>query len=113
MVDWEHLAQRKIAEIERALPEPIRARATEVPVFFLRAGDRKGDACLGVFEGYSILDGAPTQPDQIPRITLFFDILAQAAKTERAYLSARFGLHTCMNWNTTSAGMKDRSPMSA
>jgi hypothetical protein len=33
MIDWEGLAQQHIAEIQRALPQPIRARATEVPVF--------------------------------------------------------------------------------
>jgi len=41
MIDWEGLAQQHIAEIQRALPEPIRARATEVPVFFSRASDEK------------------------------------------------------------------------
>ena len=34
MIDWEDLATREINKIPRALPEPIRARATEVPVFF-------------------------------------------------------------------------------
>ena len=79
MNDWEGLAQRQIAEIQRALPEPIRARATEVPVFFSRARDGKIGAYLGVFEGYSLLDGSPAQPDEMPRITLFIDTLAQAA----------------------------------
>jgi hypothetical protein len=57
MIDWEDLAQQRVAEIQRGLPESIRARATEVPVFFSR--ERKGRACLGVFEGYSLLDGPP------------------------------------------------------
>jgi integrase len=35
MTDWEDLAQRQVAEIQRALPEPIRVRAMEVPVFTL------------------------------------------------------------------------------
>ena len=52
MIDWEDLAQRQVAEIQRALPESIRVRATEVPVFFSWARERKGRACLGVFEGY-------------------------------------------------------------
>jgi len=76
MIDWEYLAQRQIAETQRALPEPIQARATEVPVFLRWAGTGKRGACLGVFEGYSLLDGAPTQPDEMPRITLFLATLA-------------------------------------
>jgi predicted Zn-dependent protease with MMP-like domain len=83
MIDWEDLAQRQIAKIQRVLPESIRARATEVPVFLSRAGSRKSGACLGVFEGYSLLDGPPTQPDEMPRITLFFDTLARAANYRR------------------------------
>ncbi|MGA8659803.1 MAG: metallopeptidase family protein [Chthoniobacterales bacterium] len=79
MIDWEDLAQGQIAEIQCALPESIRARAIEVPVFLSRAEHRKSGACLGVFEGYSLLDGPPTQPDEMPRITLFFDTLARAA----------------------------------
>jgi hypothetical protein len=46
MIDWEDLAQRQIVEIQRALPESIRARATEVPVFFSRARNGKGGTCL-------------------------------------------------------------------
>ena len=82
-LDWEDLAQRYIAEIQRTLPEPIQARAMEVPVFFLRARDDKGGACLGIFDGYSLIEGAPTRPDEMPRITLFIDTLAQAANYRR------------------------------
>ena len=77
MIDWEDLAQWQVAESQRGLPESIRPRATEVPVFFSR--ERKGRACLGVFEGYSLLNGPPALPHEMPRITLFFDTLAQAA----------------------------------
>lgn len=82
MIDWEHLAQRQVVETQRALPEPIRARAKEVPVFFSRAttGD---DACLGLFEGYTLMDGPPAQPDDMPRITLFIDTLAQVANDQK------------------------------
>jgi predicted Zn-dependent protease with MMP-like domain len=83
MIDWENLAQQQIAEFQHSLPEPIRARATEVPVFLSRTANRKSGACFGVFEGYSLLDGTPTQPDQMPRITLFFDALARAADYRR------------------------------
>jgi hypothetical protein len=83
MIDWEDLAQRQIVEIQRALPESIRARATEVPVFFSRARNGKGGTCLGVFEGYSLMEGPPAQPDEMPRITLFIDTLAQAANQRR------------------------------
>jgi predicted Zn-dependent protease with MMP-like domain len=83
MVDWEDLAQRHIAEIQRTLPEPIRARATEVPVFFISAEDDTGGAYLGIFEGYSLMEGLPTQPDEMPRITLFIDTLAQATDFRR------------------------------
>jgi predicted Zn-dependent protease with MMP-like domain len=83
MVDWEDLAQQYIAEIQRTLPEPVRARAMEVPVFFIRARDGKGGACLGIFEGYSLMEGLPAQPDEMPRITLFIDTLAQAANYRR------------------------------
>ena len=77
MIDWEDLAQRHVSEIQGGLPESIRVRATEVPVFFSR--ERKGRACLGLFEGYSLLDGPPALPLEMPRIILFFDTLAQAA----------------------------------
>ena len=83
MIDWEDLAQRQIVEIQRALPESIRAHATEVPVFFSRARNGKGGTCLGVFEGYSLMEGPPAQPDEMPRITLFIDTLAQAANQRR------------------------------
>jgi predicted Zn-dependent protease with MMP-like domain len=79
MNDWEDLAQQQIDEIQRTLPASIRARVTEVPVFFSRARGGKNNACLGVFEGYSLMDGSPAQPDEMPRITLFLDTLAQAA----------------------------------
>jgi predicted Zn-dependent protease with MMP-like domain len=83
MIDWERLAQRRITEIQRALPEPIRVRATEVPVFFKRATDKQSDTYLGLFEGYSLMDGPPARPDEMPRITLFIDTLAQAADYQR------------------------------
>ena len=83
MIDWEDLAQRQIAEIQQTLPESIRARATQVPVFLSPTGNRKIGACLGVFEGLSLLHGPPTQPDEMPRITLFFETLARAANFRR------------------------------
>ena len=83
MIDWEDVAQQQIAETQRALPESIRARAIEVPVFLKPARGRKGRACLGVFEGYSLMNGPPTQPDEMPRITLFLDALASAANYRR------------------------------
>jgi predicted Zn-dependent protease with MMP-like domain len=83
MIDWESLAQEHIAEIQRALPEPIRDRATEVPVFFGRPKDEEGGSYLGVFEGYSLIEGPPARPDEMPRITLFIDTLAQAANYRR------------------------------
>ena len=46
-------------------------------MFFSR--ERKGRACLGLFEGYSLLNGPPALPHKMPRITLFFDTLVQAA----------------------------------
>jgi predicted Zn-dependent protease with MMP-like domain len=84
MVDWESLAQEQIAEIQRALPEPIRVRATEVPVFFSRAIDGNNSGCLGVFEGYSLMQGPPAQPDEMPRITIFIHAIAQATNYRRA-----------------------------
>lgn len=83
MIDWESLAQERIAEIQDALPEPIRVRAMEVPVFFGRATDQEGDTYLGLFEGYSLMDGPPARPDEMPRITLFVDTLAQTANYQR------------------------------
>ena len=83
MIDWEGLAQQQIAEIQRALPEPIRTRATEVPVFFSRATDEKSGTLLRIFEGYTLMEGPPAQPDEMPRITLFIDTLAQAANYRR------------------------------
>ena len=84
MSDWEYLAQRQITKIQRALPGPIRTRATEVPVFFRPVADKKGLAYLGLFEGFSLIEGPPNQPDEMPRITLFIDTLAQAANYRRA-----------------------------
>ena len=83
MIDWEDLAQRQINKIPRALPEPIRARATEIPVFFSPARTRKSFAYLGVLEGYSLIDGPPNQPVEMPRITLFVNTLTQAANYRR------------------------------
>jgi predicted Zn-dependent protease with MMP-like domain len=83
MTDWEDLAQRQVAETQHALPEPIRARAIEVPVFLKPTRTGKSGACLGVFEGYSLLQGPPSQPDEMPRITLFFDTLARATNYQR------------------------------
>jgi predicted Zn-dependent protease with MMP-like domain len=83
MVDWEELAESQIAEIQGLLPEPIRARAEEVPVFFAQESDDDGDPCLGIFEGFSLMEGPPAQPDEMPRITLFLDTLAQAANYRR------------------------------
>jgi hypothetical protein len=48
MIDWEDLATRQINKIPRALPEPIRARATEVPVFFSPARDELGHTLGGM-----------------------------------------------------------------
>ena len=79
VIDWEQLAQRQIVEIQGELPESLRARATEVPVFFSRA---RGN-WLGVFQGYSLMAGPPAQPDEMPRITLFIDTLAEAANYRR------------------------------
>ena len=92
MVDWEDLAQRQVADVQRSLPESIRARAKEVPVFFVPAGSRKGGAQLGLFQGYSLLDGTPTAPDQMPRITLFFDTLADAADYRRSAFLREVGI---------------------
>ncbi len=83
MIDWEGLAQQRVAETQRALPEPIRARATEVPVFFSRETDEQTGTYLGLFEGYSLMDGPPGRPDEMPRITLFIDTLAQATDYQR------------------------------
>jgi predicted Zn-dependent protease with MMP-like domain len=83
MADWEEIAQHYVTEIQRTLPEPVRARATEVPVFFIRTREGKGGSCLGIFQGYSLMDGLPAQPDEMPRITLFVDTLAQAANYRR------------------------------
>jgi hypothetical protein len=79
MIDWEDLAQRQIVEIQGELPESIRGRATEVPVFFSRARGK----WLGVFQGYSLMAGVPALPDEMPRITLFIDTLAEAANYRR------------------------------
>jgi predicted Zn-dependent protease with MMP-like domain len=83
MIDWEGLAEEHLVEIQSALPEPIRARAMEVPVFFSQATDPEGRSCLGIFEGYSLMEGIPAQPDQMPRITLFINTLAEAADHRR------------------------------
>ena len=84
MIDWEDIAQRHVAAVQRALPGPIRARAMEVPVFFIRASNGKSGPYLGVFEGYSLMEGSPALPGEMPRITLFIDTLAQAANYRKA-----------------------------
>jgi predicted Zn-dependent protease with MMP-like domain len=83
MIDWEDIAQRHITGIQCQLPEPIRTRALEVPVFFSRAGDGKDGEYLGLFEGYSLVEGPPGRPDEMPRITLFIDTLAEGANYRR------------------------------
>jgi predicted Zn-dependent protease with MMP-like domain len=85
MIDWEDLAQRHVTEIQRALPEPIRTHAMEVPVFFSRTMDDEdeGGEYLGLFEGYSLVEGPPTRPDEMPRITLFIETLALGANYQK------------------------------
>ena len=83
MIDWEDLAQQQIVEIRHALPESIRNRAMEVPVFFSLARARQGKRCLGLFQGYSLIEGPPNQPNEMPRITLFIDTLAEVANYRR------------------------------
>jgi hypothetical protein len=78
------------------------------------ARERKGRACLGVFEGYSLLDGPPGFPHEMPRITLFFETLAQAANyRERVCVFGRFELPTCTNRDITWGGTKNRLRMPA
>jgi hypothetical protein len=113
MIDWEDLAQRQIVEIQRALTESIRARATEVPVFFSRARNGKGGTCLGVFEGYSLMEGPPAQPDEMLRITLFIDNLTQAANQRRTVFLREVRTTISTNWDITSGGTKERLRMSA
>ena len=60
MIDWEDLATRQINKIPRALPEPIRARATEVPVFFSPARDE-----LGHYFGWDEGQIAKTKKSQV------------------------------------------------
>src|SRR5260221_12387333 len=84
MTDWEDLAQRQVAEIQRALPELIRVHATEVPVFFSPARDQKSGPCLGLFQGLSLLEGPPARPVELPRITLSFVTPGRAATSRRA-----------------------------
>jgi hypothetical protein len=113
MVDWKDLAQRQITKIQRALPEPIRARATEVPVFFSPARDEKSFAYLGVFEGYSLIEGHQINLMKC-RGSLSFRYAGSSSELPKDrvsprgsdYLSPRIG-------NITLGGMKDRLPMSA
>jgi predicted Zn-dependent protease with MMP-like domain len=83
MIDWEELAQQQIVEVQHALPESIRDRAMEVPVFFSQARGRQSEACLGIFQGYSLIEGPPNQPTEMPRITLFIDNLAAVTNHRR------------------------------
>lgn len=83
MIDWEELAQSHVAETQGSLPEPIRTRALEVPVFLKRARHRRAGRYLGLFEGFSLIEGPPTQPDEMPRITLFVDALAQGSNYQK------------------------------
>jgi predicted Zn-dependent protease with MMP-like domain len=87
MIDWEGLAEKHLAEIQLTLPEPIRTRAMEVPVFFSRATDEESASCLGIFEGNSLMEESPIQPGDMPRITLFVETLAQSANhRKKAFL---------------------------
>src|SRR6516162_8856419 len=113
MTDREDLAQEQVAELQRALPESIRVRAMEVPVFFSPARDRKGGPCLGVFEGYSLLHGPPTQPEEMPRISLFFDTLARAANYWESVFLHEVRITNLHELGITWGGTKDRSRMSA
>jgi predicted Zn-dependent protease with MMP-like domain len=79
MIDWEELAQSQVVEIQNELPESIRSCAMDVPVFFDRARNGRARRWLGVFEGCSLMAGPPALPDELPRITLFIDNLANAA----------------------------------
>jgi hypothetical protein len=60
--------------------------------------------------------GPPAEPDEMPRITLFLDNLAQAANYRRTVFLREVRttyFHASTNWGITWDGMNDRSGMSA
>jgi hypothetical protein len=78
------LPEQRIAEIQRALPGPIRARARRFRYFSAGQGTRKAALIyLGIFEGYSLMEGCRLNLMKMPRITLFIDSMAQAADHRR------------------------------
>ena len=114
MIDWEGLAQQHIAEIQRALPEPIRARATEVPVFFSRASDEKSGTYLGIFEGFSLIDRAAGSTRRNAADHPFYRYPGSSSETSEESVSPRGSGYVPSRIGTLfSGGMKDRLPMSA
>ena len=111
MVDWEDLAQRQVAEVQRSLPEPIQARATEVPVLFVPAGSRKGGARLGLFKDILYLPGLRLSLTKCRESPSFSIPWLRQRITGGACFSARFELRTSTNWDIILAGTKNRSRM--
>ena len=88
-LEW---AETEVANVLRRLPEPLRAKAEEVPVLFeirpSRALIRDGIAAdtMGLFEGGSTADAAGDIPVWPTRILLFLENIAdEAGPSERAF----------------------------
>jgi predicted Zn-dependent protease with MMP-like domain len=80
---WIKKAEEEIADTLLLLPEPVRVAARECPVQLLvepdpaQSDDEEAWELLGLFEGCSRLESLPTEPDQLPRISLFLRALLE------------------------------------
>lgn len=84
-------AEKELEEVLEELPSDIRISAKECPVRLLMeptplqreemGGEAEG--LLGLFEGYSRMEGFPSSPDQVPRISLFLEALWEEGEEEQ------------------------------
>ncbi len=85
-------AEKELEEVLGELPEDIRVSASECPVRLLMEPtplqrEEMGEevwGLLGLFEGCSRMEGFPSSPDQVPRISLFLDTLWEEAEEDRS-----------------------------
>lgn len=84
------LAESVVEEIRTGLPDNVQSVAAECPAVLLtmdawaeEQDEPVDEELLGLFTGWSRVDGAPPGPEDAPRILLFLDNLWAFAEADR------------------------------
>ena len=84
------LAARIVEEVRAALPAPVQAAAAECPTVLLtmdawaaEQDEPVDEELLGLFLGFSRVEGPPSGPAEAPQILLFLDTLWAWADADR------------------------------